>query len=128
MTYLVTAYRWGWTNNHHYIVYCGPNEDRAWDLAEEECNDRGGKYGVAVNRYKEDGEHDTICAYYPSSWGEKLPYHNYRLDYISRLGHMLEDYLKDNPDHELVQKAEGQKAFYDAIQKATEEHMENPDG
>lgn len=120
MTYLVTAYRWGWTNNHSYIVYCGPNEDRAWDLAEEECNDRGGKYGVAVNRYKEDGEHDTICAYHPSSWGENLPYHNYRLDYFSRLGHMLEDYIRENPTHELAEKVEAQKVFYDALQKAVD--------
>lgn len=126
MSWLVTAYRWGWTNNHHYIVYCGDDYDRAMELAEEEANDRGGKYGVVVRSYTED--YSRTFGYFPSSWGEKLPYHNYRLDYISRLGHMLEDYLKDNPDHELVQKAEGQKAFYDAIQKAIEELPENSDG
>jgi len=126
VTWIATAYRWGWSNNHHYIVYAGDDYDRAMELAEEEANDRGGKYGVVVRSYTED--YSRVFGYFPSSYGEKLPYHNYRLDYISRLGHMLEDYLRDNPDHELVQKANDQKAFYDALQKAIDELPENTDG
>lgn len=115
MTYVVTAYRWGWTNNHQYIAYAGEDYDRALELAEEEADDRGGKYGVALHAYTED--YARLFAYFPSSWGEKLPYHNYRLDYISRLGHILEDYIRDNPEHELVDKINTQKDFYDQLQE-----------
>lgn len=115
MTYLATAYRFGWYNNHSYVVYCGNDYDRALELAEAEANDRGGKYGVDVRSYDDEGDWQMLLAYYPSSWGETKPYHNYRLDYFSRLGHMLDDYVRENPDHELVLKVNGQKEFYDTL-------------
>ncbi len=125
MTILVTAYRWGWLNNHQYIVYCGDDEQLAEEMAEQECDDRGGKYGVAVRHYCEDGDYSRLMSYHKSSWGENLPYHNYRLDYISRLGHMLEDYIRENPTHELAEKVETQKVFYDALQKAVDNNGTN---
>ena len=135
MTYLVTAYRWGWTNAHQYIVYCGPDADRADELAERECAERGGKYGVIVQEW--DGEDGRADAYYPSSYGELAPYHNYRIDYIETLGHMMEDYVggtlmisvphsdfdsvlkrvEIEPDPRLVERAESRKKFYDALQR-----------
>jgi len=141
MTYLVTAYRWGWLNNHHYVVYCGPDEDKAWNLAESECDDRGGKYGVAVQKYNEDSEDEwsgEIVAYYPSSWGEKMPSHNYRLDYFEHLGHIMDDYVNGHvyvvedgstilkresviPDPRIVERVENRRQFYDALQKLNDE-------
>lgn len=140
MTWIATAYRWGWTNNHQYIVYAGEDYDRALELAEEENSDRGGKYGVALHSYTED--YSRLFAYFPSSYGEKMPEHNYRLDYLSTLGHMMEEYINGKvtvtvphdefpngvlgfeeiePDHRLVERAASKKKMYDEMQRLQEE-------
>jgi len=43
--YVATAYRWGWYNNCHYVVTAGVDRDAVIKAAEDECSDRGGKYG-----------------------------------------------------------------------------------
>lgn len=121
MTYLVTAFRWGWLNNHSYNVYCGQDFAKAFETAEEEADDRGGKYGVVVYRFddEEDGTQDQqLIGYFPSSWGEKLPRHNYKLDLNDSLGHMLSDYVEQSDaDPELVKKVQARKAFYDELEE-----------
>ena len=136
MTYLVTAFRWGWLNNHSYNLYCGSDFRKAFETAEEEAEDRAGKYGVVVHRFDdgENGEQDQeLIGYFPSSWGEKLPYHNYKLDYYSTLGHMMEEYADGifyevqeggsvlqktaiEPDPRIVDRVRKRKEFYDALQ------------
>lgn len=133
MTYLATAYRWGWTNAHSYIVYCGDDYERALELAEEENNDRGGKYGVHVCERNEDSGAKHL-AYFPSSYGEDMPHHNYRLDYFNTLGHMMDEYVNGTfyevqeggtvlqrtpiePDPRIVARAKSRKEFYDALQE-----------
>jgi hypothetical protein len=90
--YLVVAYRWGWTNNHQYIVYCGPDETKAIALADNEPEYRGGKYGACVYRFNEDGTDYEQIYYANSMYDEEKPHHNYRIDMFEKLGHRLHDF------------------------------------
>ena len=92
--YLVTAYRWGWLNNHQYHVYAGTDKTKAVALARAEADGRGGKYGCAVYAFTEDGADYTLEAYYPSSYNEEKPSHNGRLDMFESLGHVIYNYSK----------------------------------
>jgi hypothetical protein len=92
--YLVIAYRWGWTNGHQYIIYCGPDETKAIAMADSETGDRGGKYGGAVYKFNEDGTDYERIYYTPSSYGEEKPYHNYRIDMFEKLGHRMHEYAE----------------------------------
>lgn len=93
--YLVTAYRWGCTNLHQYQVYCGPDRTKAEALAQNECSDRGGKYGVAVCEWNADGTSHKRIGYFPDIMnGGDHPFHNYRIDYLESLGHFLDAYGK----------------------------------
>lgn len=91
-TYIVTAYRWGNTNNHQYHVYAGDDHGKASAMAENERNGRGGKYGVAVYQATEHGESIELLEYF-GSMGEKEPTHNWRIDYLETLGHVLDDLI-----------------------------------
>lgn len=91
-TYLVIAYRWGWTNNSWYIVYGGSDRTKACALATAEANDRGGKYGCVVYEFDQDGTGYKSIAYEGSAYGEKEPEHNEKLEYFSRLGHFMDSY------------------------------------
>lgn len=93
--YHVTAYRWGNLNLHQYRVYCGPDRTKAIALAENECNDRGGKYGCAVYEWNEDGTDCKRIAYFSAMMHEEpAPFHNWRIDYFERLGHLLDQWHK----------------------------------
>lgn len=95
--YLVTAYRWGWTNGHQYQVYCGPDRTKALALAQNENEDRGGKYGCAVYEWNEDGTECKRIAYFGATMcDENEPFHNWRIDYFEKLGHVLEGYGEGN--------------------------------
>ena len=90
MTYVVTAYRWGWLNGHQYTIYAGLDRAKAIALAQAENADRGGKYGCSVVEFTDlpDGQQDTKeVAYFPSSYEEKKAETNHRLDMFSSLGH-----------------------------------------
>lgn len=105
--FVVIAYRWGWTNNHWYIVKITDNRQQAVRDAADECVSRGGKYGIAVSN--NDGE---IVAYFPSSYNEKTPYHNARLTMFEMIGNrIVSEYEQDNelPDWivEIIQKKAG---------------------
>ena len=128
MTYLVTAYRWGWLNDHSYVVYCGPSYNEATALAEEACEDRCGKYGVVVEQYT--NRKSTISSYFSSLYEENAPLHNYNLDYFHKLGHVLNNYangqiylMVDNvestievvPDSRLVNIALIAREHYDSV-------------
>lgn len=108
-TFLAMAYRWGYLNNHHYIIYCGTDEQKAVALAQAECADRGGKYGCIVWGYKDAGPEQEVrkVAYFRSmaESESKGPMHNYRIDMFQTLGHAFYDYAKgtaylpeDSPD------------------------------
>ena len=88
MHYTVIAYRWGWTNNTHYFVACTADADKACNLAREEADDRGGKYGVAVYEWADETSF-VLHEYHPSTWGEDKPHHNDRIDMFHSLGHDL---------------------------------------
>lgn len=92
-TYLVTAYRWGDLNgSDHYFVYCGTDEDKALKLAEEERDDRGGKYGVQVVQFNDDGTEYKQVAYHPGLLDDgDAPHHNTRYDMLASLGSSLEE-------------------------------------
>lgn len=93
MTYLVIAFRWGWTNAHQYVVYAGPDESKALALAQAECDDRAGKYGVAVYKANADGTEFKRVAYFNSVYQEESPHHNWRLDMLKTLGHRMEHFV-----------------------------------
>lgn len=92
MTYLVIAYRWGWTNAHQYHVYAGPDETKARALAVAEADDRGGKYGCAVMKFDADGTDCEMIEYAPSIYGEEKPSTNHRIDMFKSLGHKMYEY------------------------------------
>lgn len=84
--FLVVAYRWGWTNAHHYFVALCENEDLASKRADEEASDRGGKYGVAVYAWTGSDDHERVY-YAPSTYGESQPGTNQRIDMFQSIGH-----------------------------------------
>lgn len=89
LSYLVTAYRWGCTNEHAYHVYGGADRTKALAIANAECADRGGKYGCVVWEFDEDGTNYKAIAYYGSSADKdeaEGPHHNHRIDFFERLG------------------------------------------
>lgn len=86
MHYTVVAYRWGWTNAHHYHVAQSSDAARACDLAEAECLGRGGKYGVVVYEWTDEETYE-VHAYYPSSYGEDEPHFNQRIEMFESIGH-----------------------------------------
>lgn len=94
-TYLVIAYRWGWTNFSHYFVYSGQDREKAIALARAEQADRGGKYGCAVFEFEPGGEAFIMAEYAASAYDEKAPNTNRRLDELQMLGHLLESWDRD---------------------------------
>jgi len=48
--YIVTAHRWGDNHNHSYTVGASTKKAKAIDIADEETNYRGGKYGCVVEQ------------------------------------------------------------------------------
>ena len=93
MTFLVEAYRYGYSNEHHYCVYCGDDRDMAYNLAEEEANERGGKYAMLIREYAEDGIDPISVDYMQSSLGEDRLKHNWMNEKRMYLQYALDDYL-----------------------------------
>lgn len=96
-TFLSIAYRWGDLNGHHYVIYCGTDEQKAVACAQAECDDRGGKYGCVVWGYKDAGPEQTVrkVAWFPGMrGGTGGPMNNYRLDMFRTLGFAFYDYAK----------------------------------
>jgi len=60
-TFLVMAYRWGFSNDHQYIVGAWPCVSVAAEHAEQEVANRGGKYCCAV--YRIEGGDQTLVYY-----------------------------------------------------------------
>lgn len=93
-SFLVTAYRWGCTNEHAYHVYGGADRTKALALARAENADRGGKYGCVVWEFDADGTDYRAIAYFPSSMENDeavIPHHNHRIDYFERIGQTLHE-------------------------------------
>jgi hypothetical protein len=93
MTFLVKAYRYGFWNEHHYVVYCGSDRAIAYGIAEDEANERGGKYGILILEYPEDGIDPISIDYLKSSRGEEHLNHNWMHEKRAYLQVALEDYL-----------------------------------
>lgn len=91
--YIATAYRYGWTNNGHYIVCVNPNRCSVLDAAEVEHEASGGKYGVEVveHTFDLDGPETTTISYFPSSYGEQAPHMNHRIQVARSVGLMVLD-------------------------------------
>jgi hypothetical protein len=88
MLYTVIAYRWGWTNAHQYSAGVSADPARACQLAEELADDRGGKYGAAVYEWLDDTT-PRLHKYFPSTYGEKAPFHNPRIEMFDSIGHAV---------------------------------------
>lgn len=86
MHFLVVAYRWGALNAHQYHVGIRTDLDAAAQLAQAECSDRGGKYGVAVMEFGADDQAHRR-AYFASTHGEVEPFVDHRLSMFSSIGH-----------------------------------------
>ena len=104
-SYIVIAYRWGWTNYSHYFVYAGPDREKALAMARAEQADRGGKYGCAVLEFSAGGDAYILLGHFPSAHDEKEPCNNRRLDELQALGLLLEEWqrggvLLPDPDKE----------------------------
>ena len=84
--YTVVAYRWGCTNDHFYQVGQTADLDCAIDLADDEADGRGGKYGVAVYQWDNDTDHQRVH-YAPSAYREDAPQTNPRLSMFQSIGH-----------------------------------------
>lgn len=83
--FIIKAYRWGWLNDHQYDVAVCTDEGRACELAREEADDRGGKYGVQVVCWNGETSSRPV-AYFASSYGESEPRHNWRINMFESLG------------------------------------------
>lgn len=119
LQYTVVAYRWGWTNNSFYLVGATSALSRAIELADVECECRGGKYGVAVYAWKSDEDYERIH-YSPSSYGEDAPETNYRIQMFSDVGHRAHEaatsgqvYMEDPAD--AAEKQQYLKPFAAAV-------------
>lgn len=76
--YVVHAYRYGTLDMHNYLVGSFLDLAVATDVAKEECECRGGKYGVAV--YETFGiRKPKQVAYFPSCCGESCAEENDRV-------------------------------------------------
>lgn len=86
--YLCVAYRWGWTNAHHYFVACSTDQARVVQAAQLAHRDRRGKYGVAVLEMPDvPGQApEKRIQYLPSAYGESAPFENQRIEANRMLG------------------------------------------
>ena len=88
--FVAIAYRWGYSDNHSYLVVASQDYAKVNDAAIEENLLRGGKYGVTIYEI-EDGKPiheqigDTLLNYEPkivnhfsSCYGEKEPRQGWR--------------------------------------------------
>jgi hypothetical protein len=144
MLYTVIAYRWGWTNADRYQVAACLDADEAFELAQEECNDRGGKYGVAVYEWASSTDERRV-AYYPSSYGEERPHMNQRIEMFRTIGQRIHEVATTHtkwgsdesgtgnvptevvpPDwvSRLVQEQEASQRFHTALQRDVQERHE----
>ena len=92
--FLVTAYRWGCTNEHAYHIYGGPDRTKALAMARAENADRGGKYATVVWEFDGDGTDYRNIAYFQSSAEAEQytgPHHNHRIDFYERVGQFLNE-------------------------------------
>jgi uncharacterized protein YqgV (UPF0045/DUF77 family) len=96
------AYRWGQLNAHSYIVTSGTDLNTMILAAEEECQDRGGKYGVSVIRTNTDSNlninHEQV-KYFHSLYEEEAPFYEHSIDIDQRIGRMIIEAVKNGKTH-----------------------------
>lgn len=85
MLYTVVTYRWGWTNEAPHQMLATQDEARACQVAEEIADNGAGKHGVAVYAWPDDSA-SILHKYIPSTYGEKEPFHNPRIDMFQGIG------------------------------------------
>jgi hypothetical protein len=86
----VIAYRWGWINNHQYIVRVTNDLQAARDAADAEAAHRGGKYSVTVWDNEGSAVHHASSCY-----GEPKAHVNYRVDMMESVGCAVVAALED---------------------------------
>jgi hypothetical protein len=93
MLYIVTAHRWGWLNDGMYHVWAGDDQAKAEEIASAEVIGRGDKYGCQVLRCveAEEGMEFERVAYFPSGYGEKVPYYSPHIAMHEDLGRLVRD-------------------------------------
>jgi len=75
--FVAIAYRWGNICNHNYLVTASTDLDAIINAAKDECDNRGGKYGVTVWSVSEPQKlkyHRNVIRHFPSTCGEEAPY------------------------------------------------------
>jgi hypothetical protein len=109
--YLAVAYRFGWTNSHHYFVASGVDLATVQAAAEHTWEDRSGKYGVVVLEMPQDmtSEAPKRLAYFPSSYGEAAPAENARIEAFKTLGQRA--YGAVSHGKTSIQRPDGSLAF-----------------
>lgn len=108
--YVSIAYRWGESNNHHYILGAGDDLPRLQEQAENEVQNRGGKYSVVIYKVdppNDEGEqhYDQVAFYEPPylpTYGE--PHIDHKREAAESLGYRVMEAYADgkawlpNPD------------------------------
>ncbi len=110
------AYRWGWLNEHSYIVCVTPDLQAAKDAADAEVDHRGGKYGVTV------WDASGAAVYHsPSIYGEEAAFVNERVEMFERVGlHVVVALENGKPlaPEQIVERWEYEKRCAEAMQQA----------
>jgi len=86
--FVVIAYRWGNTCEHNYLVTASADLDAIIKVADDECDNRGGKYGVTVWYVSEPHEKKYIrkvIKHFPSTCGEDSPYEEDMMKYSHKV-------------------------------------------
>lgn len=107
------AYRWGWLNEHSYIVRLTTDRQAACDAADAETEHRGGKYGVTV--WGADG---NAVYHASSSYGEKEAHVNERIHLFERVGLYVVVGLEDGKPltpEEITERWQHEKRFAEAM-------------
>lgn len=113
--YTVIAYRWGYLNDHNYQVGAFLNKDYAIDVAKTACEDRGGKYAVAVYEWYEPTDEQkkdptyvldysiskgTPIYYAPSMLGESSLSNDPQVEAAKKLAYRVSSLVAQGGDYE----------------------------
>ena len=93
--YIAIAYRWGCSNEHQYIVGSLDSLEELDRIAVLECQNRGGKYGIAI--YQIDNSisdnmsnlYHTLVRYHSSLYGEDKPIKDFEIESAKEIGQQI---------------------------------------
>ena len=121
-SYLVYNYRWGYLNNHSYLIGVYDDLEKAIEQAKKGNEYRGGKYGTCVWEIEKDFEVDENCnthgllvKYFPSIYDEEKPSFNENNSFIDMLGKKIFTKLKDNKKIDITEILEMYNEFNEIL-------------